>query len=303
MGIAGDGDVLNIPNDVGIRIDNQMDENRMEEDNNNNRGINQVAISDRAIVRAEDGYEVNIVDFNNSPFVYYNQNQLPYATSIHLKFPGNAEITPIDIDGMKATKETTSIVDGQPVKNYDTVKIKFKDFIDNVTPDLELNPGDAVSVLVPDKITDPETGLEKNTNKIATFYNNHKNTIKFLIDFGAIAYKMYKWYNGSSATPLDDITTSVVRYGTNISVNDIPNYEILEDRYGLNQPDKKGEVKAQKTFQYNYNNGKLELIGEVNQKMNIDDEELRDDPIPEITDNVENVFSGFPEDFYNFVIE
>ena len=302
MGIAGDGDVLNIPNDVGIRIDNQMDENRMEEEENN-RGSNQVAISDRAILRTEEGYEVNIVDFNNNPYVYYNQNQLPYATSIHLKFPGNAEITPIDIDGMKATKETTNIVDGQPVKNYDTVKIRFKDFVDNVTPDLELNPGDAISVLVPGNITDPETGLQKAANKIATFYSNHKNTIKFLIDFGAVAYKMYKWYNGSNLVKLDDITTSIVKYGTNVAVNEIPNYEILEDRYGLNEPDKKGEVKTQKTIQYNYVNGKLELIGEVNQKMNIDEEELRDDPVPEITDNVENVFSGFPEDFYNFITQ
>lgn len=88
---------------------------------------------------------VDIPDLRNSPYIYYNQNNKNYATSLRLRIPRNTQMTPIQIKGVNGYDLTTN----DPEPAILTPFGKFEE-VGNTPEKVTLNVGDEAILIAPD---------------------------------------------------------------------------------------------------------------------------------------------------------
>lgn len=98
------------------------------------------------------GY-LDITNFITDPNVVYNENNLPFATSIRVQLPEDKEITPIQTDALYHANGNNS--------NQANL-IPFNIFENNVPNTTTVNVGNNQSLLVLERTTDNEEGVSGN---------------------------------------------------------------------------------------------------------------------------------------------
>lgn len=87
---------------------------------------------------------VDIQDLTNSPYIYYNQNNKNYATSLRLRIPRNTQMTPIQLKGVNGyninqTNAEPAIVTPfgvmTEVTNNENIKLEVGDEAILISPD------------------------------------------------------------------------------------------------------------------------------------------------------------------------
>lgn len=166
---------MNVPNKVVINVNNNMEEDPVAQ---------RVQQEQRAIVRAtNNGWNVDIQDFTNNPFISFNENNQPYATSIELNFQGNTELTPVQIDGMTMTRQWVNQADlpTPSVIEEDKTLVNWDQFTDvSAGSDITINPGEGVTVAVKSKAT-ATTQEGRETSRFVNIINNASNTAEKVV--------------------------------------------------------------------------------------------------------------------------
>jgi hypothetical protein len=228
----------------------ELDDAMSDDGEQANLNMRNRALRDGELIPYDDQIGNGVIwikNFKNSQFVKSNPGNLGYATSIKIKLPKGADVTPINCDGLrkksvqwqKVTDQDDPLFDNDVGNNPDapaTVTtpatiIPWDQMQEKTQGDHStvLNPGDRVTIAIPDQKQTEHGGLMKKLTKYITLENLEKTAkviavaapkVKMAVNVGVTGYKAIKWgidvYNaskgkGGGLQPLPGPTVDTVK--------------------------------------------------------------------------------------------